>query len=380
MQPRHHLLLTCAGALVALGCAGNAPPGAVPRASTSGGVTLSSPRPARNGALRVLVYHDMEGLAGQDDYRTFNYSHPEYYAKGQGYLVADINAVVDGLFAGGATSVEIIDAHGSGNPNPDVDRARLDKRATQLTRNAPFRHYVDVVAPDTYDAIVAVGMHAKTGSKGFASHTVTIGMGLSMNGHAITETEIVAYSWGRVGVPVIFVSGDDRLQRDLATMPWLQYVVTKRATSASTVELRNVAEVHAEMRAKAAAAVRALASAKTMRANEPVRAALKVVRPASLAMLRGVPGVALSADGDEVTFEANDFQGAYDGLNALIGVARLAYPTTTNEVVREHRDSTLIARLQRERLMERWFDVESERWHPPAPTAPTPGRKYYGAQ
>ena len=67
MQPRHHLLLTCAGALVALGCAGNAPPGAAPRASTSGGVTLSSPRPARNGALRVLVYHDMEGLAGQDD-------------------------------------------------------------------------------------------------------------------------------------------------------------------------------------------------------------------------------------------------------------------------------------------------------------------------
>jgi hypothetical protein len=47
---------------------------------------------------------------------------------------------------------------------------------------------------DTYDAIVAVGMHAKTGST--CPHTVTIGMGLSMNGHAITETEIVAYSWG----------------------------------------------------------------------------------------------------------------------------------------------------------------------------------------
>jgi D-amino peptidase len=340
---------------------------------------VHTPVAVRAGApIRVLVYHDMEGLAGQDDYRTFNYSHPEFYAKGRAYLAADINAVVDGLFAGGATSVEVIDAHGSGNPAPDLDPALLDKRATQLTRDAPFRHYVDVVAPDTYDAIVAVGMHAKTGSVGFASHTVTIGMGLAMNGHAITETEIVAYSWGRVGVPVIFVSGDDRLQRDLATLPWIEYVVTKQATSANTVVLRDVPTVHAEMRAKAAQAVRSLARARSVRVQEPVRAALKVVAPASLAMLRGVPGVALSAAGDEVAFEAPDFQAAYDGLNALIGVARLAYPTTTNEVVREHADGARISRLQRERLMERWFDVESGRWQ--APTVTRPVRKYYGAQ
>lgn len=379
------MTLSALGACIALGCssAARGAPATAASArveSTSDGVTLTAPRTPRPGTMRVLVYHDMEGLAGQDDYRTFNYSHPEYYAKGQGYLVADINAVVDGLFAGGATSVEIIDAHGSGNPSPDVDRARLDTRATQLTRDKPFRHYVDIVAPDTYDAIVAVGMHAKTGSQGFASHTVTIGMGLSMNGHAITETEIVAYSWGRVGVPVIFVSGDQRLQRDLATMPWLQYVVTKHATSASTVRLRNVDSVHAEMRAKAADAVRGLANAKVMRVNEPVRAALKVVRPASLEMLRGVPGVALAPSGDEVTFAGATFQEAYDGLNALIGVARLAYPTTINEVLREHRDSALIARLQRERLMERWMDIESGRWQPPAAPAPAPGRKYYGAQ
>jgi hypothetical protein len=124
--------------------------------------------------------------------------------------------------------------------------------------------------------------------------------------------------------------------------------------------------------------VRSLARARSVRVQEPVRAALKVVAPASLAMLRGVPGVALSAPGDEVTFEAADFQAAYDGLNALIGVARLAYPTTTNEVLREHADGARISRLQRERLMERWFDVESGRWQ--APTVARPTRKYYGAQ
>lgn len=343
-------------------------------------VTLSAPPARSDSTLRVLVYHDMEGLAGQDDYRTFNYSHPAFYARGREWLAADINAVVDGLFAGGATSVEIVDAHGSGNPAPDLDPARLDKRATQLTRDSSFRQYVDIVEPNRYDAVVAVGMHAKTGSGGFASHTYTLGMDIVMNGRSITETELVAMSWGRAGVPVIFVSGDDKLAGDLATMPWINFVITKHATSASTVRLRDVDSVHAEMRTRAADAVRRIGEAKVMTVNTPVRAALRVVPPASLSMLDGVPGITLSSDRKEVAFTAPDFPTAYDGVVALIGVARLSYPQVQAEVIRAHRDSATILRLQRERLMERWLDVESGRWSAPAPAAPTPGRKYYGAQ
>src|SRR5688572_12057981 len=372
------IVAACAAAAA---CSGGAPsPAPAADTTSTAGVSLGAPAARRDSALRVLVYHDMEGLSGQDDYRTFNYSHPEHYAKGQEYLAGDINAVVDGLFAGGATTVEIVDAHGSGNPSPDLVPAKLDPRATQLTRDSSFRQYVDIVAPDTYDAVVAVGMHAKTGSRGFASHTYTLGIDLWMNGRSITETELVAYSWGRAGVPVIFVSGDDRLADDLKTMPWIQYVVTKKATSANTVELRNVDSVRAEMKTKAAEAVRQLANAKVTRVSEPVRAEIRVVPPARLSMLRGVPGVALGPEGTAVSFEAKDFAAAYDGLVSLIGVATLAYPAVQNEVIRDHRDSTMIRRLQRERLMMRWFDVESGRWNPPAPPARTPGRKYYGAQ
>jgi D-aminopeptidase len=205
-------------------------------------------------------------------------------------------------------------------------------------------------------------------------------MDIVMNGRSITETELVAMSWGRVGVPVIFVSGDDKLAGDLATMPWISYVVTKHATSASTVRLRDVDSVHAEMRTKASEAVRRIGEAKVMTVNTPVRAALRVVPPASLAMLNGVPGISLSSDRKEVTFVAPDFLAAYDGVVALIGVARLSYPQVQAEVVRAHQDSASIIRLQRERLMERWLDVESGRWSPPAPATPAPGRRYYGAQ
>jgi hypothetical protein len=96
--------------------------------------------PTTGAPVRVLLYHDMEGLAGQDDWRTFLFSHPEKYPDGQKLLAADLNAVIDGLFAGGATQVDVVDAHGSGNPDPDVRRELLDPRAR--SRCSATRHSI----------------------------------------------------------------------------------------------------------------------------------------------------------------------------------------------------------------------------------------------
>ena len=58
------------------------------------GRLLSDPAPATDGQLRVLVYHDMEGLSGQDDWRTFDFGHPSHYEPGRRLLTADVNAVI----------------------------------------------------------------------------------------------------------------------------------------------------------------------------------------------------------------------------------------------------------------------------------------------
>jgi D-amino peptidase len=331
--------------------------------------------PTPKAAVRVLVYHDMEGLAGQDDWKTYLFSHPEKYPEGQKMLAADLNAVIDGLFAGGATQVDVVDAHGSGNPEPDVRRDLLDQRAKQVFRDKAFDPYVDLTAPNTYDAVVAVAMHAKTGSRGFASHTITLGMDVLLNGQPITESEIVAYSWGRVGVPLIFVSGDDRLQNDLKNMPWLEFVVTKKATSSSTVELRNVDSVHAEMKEKAARAVRNLPKAKVMKVAEPLQAGLHAVPPATLAPLEGVPGINYAKE--TVTFTAPTFRAAYDGVLALVRVARGGYSGVLVENVRKFPEGKQIMAGYSDSLFMRWMDYESGRWKPPAPT-PASNKTFHG--
>jgi D-amino peptidase len=345
--------------------------------------TLEAPRPPANGRLKVLVLHDMEGLAGQDDWKTFDFDFPDAYRRGQELLVADVNAVIDGLFAGGATQVEVVDGHGSGNPDPDIRRDLLDPRATQVLRDRPFRQYVDLVAPDAYDGVVLVGMHAKTGSGGFASHTFTLGIEFIVNGLRITESELVAFSWARQRVPVILVTGDDRLKADLEpTMPWIEYVTVKTATSASTAVPRPVAEAHAEMRVKAKRAAERLrlpdaGGLRAMRLREPVQAAVRVVPPASLAVLRNVPGVRYADE--QVSFEAADYQAAYDGMVALTNVASRAYPSILAEVVRGRPGGEDALTGYAEALTMRWLDVESGRWSPP-PAVPTAPRKYHGAR
>ncbi len=346
--------------------------------------TTEAPRLPAAGQLRVLVLHDMEGLAGQDDWRTFDFDYPEQYRKGQELLVGDVNAVISGLFDGGATKVEVVDGHGSGNQEPDIRRDLLDRRATQVLRDAPFRQYVDLVRPDVYDAVVLVGMHAKTGSGGFASHTFTLGMDFIVNGLSITESELVAFSWARAGVPVILVSGDDKLRADLApTMPWIEFVTVKTATSASTAVLRPLAEARADLRSGAKRAVERLRSAnggghKAMKLREPVQAALRVVPPASLSLLRNVPGINLADD--RVTFEAKDYQAAYDGLVALTNVASRSYPAVLTEMIAARPDGAQTLVDFNTALTTRWLDVESGRYPARPVPVPAPPRKYHGAR
>ena len=324
--------------------------------------TLEDVAPDTGDGIRVLIVHDMEGLSGQDDPRSYRFG-TEQYPSGQEMLAADVNAVVDGLFAGGATEVVIADGHGSGNPDPDLRTDLLDERATQIIRDEPFDTYFDLPESEEIDAVAVVGMHSKTGSGGFAAHTFTLGIDLLINGQSITETELVALSWGRFGVPVIFASGDDKLRGDLETMPWIEYVTVKDAPSADSAIVRPVEEARADLREGARRAVERLGEARYLQASGPVRASLHAVPPASLRFLEGVPGIDYADD--TYSFTAADMREAYDGLVAVVGMARVGYQSLLQEVVAARPDAGEIMSGFSDALWQRWHDQESGRYARP---------------
>jgi len=318
----------------------------------------------------------MEGISGQNDVRSLDFGNPEYEVA-RGWLTDDVNAVIDGLFAGGADEVVVVDAHGSGNPEPDVLLDRMDSRADMMDRGEPFRPYVDLTEAGLYDAIAVVCMHSRTGGGGFAAHTYTLGMDWILNDMSINETEIIAYAWGQVGVPVIFASGDNKLAEQLEWMTWLQFVTVKTALAADDAELRPFDDVHQEMRASATRAVQNIPTSMAVMLTTPIKAQLRAVPPAGLDQLEGVPGI--DYQDQTVTFVADDYLAAYDGIEALIGVATQGYMGLLNAAVGEQTNSAAIRRRFVELLFGRWADVESGRWEAPA-SEPAGGgdERYFG--
>jgi D-amino peptidase len=343
---------------------------------SSVGRHLSEPAPNTDGITKILVYYDMEGISGQNDMRSLSFGNEEYN-QAREWLTNDVNAVIDGLFSGGADEVYVVDAHGSGNPDPDILVEKMDERAQLVSRDESFDAYTALTEKGVYDAVAVVCMHSKTGGGGFAAHTYTIGMDWILNDMSINETEIIAYSWGRADVPLIFASGDDTLQEQLEWMDWLEYVMVKTARGAGDAELIPFEEVHQNMREAAKRAVENLPNSKVTHLTLPIKAQLRAVYPARLDQLEGVPGI--DYKDQTVTFTAENFQEAYDGIAAFIGVATRGYVRLLGDVIDTHDNARQIYEEYGEKIESIWVEVESGLWKPPAkPEKKAAKRQYFG--
>jgi D-amino peptidase len=341
--------------------------------------TVNAVRPDADGTIRILLYYDMEGISGVNQMAQTGFGNPEYET-GRDYLTQDVNAVVAGLFDGGADAVDVTDAHGSGNPEPDVDLGKLDPRAKMIYKEASFAPYIDLPETEKYDAVAVVCMHAKTGSPGFISHTFNGGCDWIINGKSINETEIIAYSWGRYGIPVIFASGDDVLKGQLEYMDWLEYVVVKKALSWTDAELYPLDQVHAEMEAKAKKAVENLSRAKYVVFTEPLTAALRTQYPADHSILEGVPGI--DYKNRTVTFPAKTYREAYDGIVKLIQVAGLGRLKLLQEYLAQSEQGPQIIKDARAYMVRKYEDWMAGKWDPDAAPAQEEKKdeKHFGAR
>lgn len=330
--------------------------------------TAAAQRSAPRDETRILVYYDMEGASGITSGSMFDLLRtPEMWARGRGFLIADVNNVVAGLFEGGATAVDVLNTHGGGGDTL-VPRHRLDPRARILSRRSPQVGYDPAarVLDSGYAAVVAVAMHDKPLSGGFSPHTIRTGTTPVVNGIGLTEVELLGYSAGVEGVPLIFVSGDDVLGRSLRrTMPWVEYVVVKR-TSGGDVQPLASAEVEASLRLAAARAVRGLSEPGRMRAlvvTPPIQAGVFASYPSWISpMLADLPGIQVR--GDTATFMADDYPAAYRGIRALMFLAASSSEGLMVDELRRSPEGRRLTREAMDTVMARWAAFEHGTWRP----------------
>jgi D-amino peptidase len=159
--------------------------------------------------MNVFVMVDMEGISGIC--KGVQVSEGEPYQTGRRYLTQDVNACVEGCIAGGAKRVVVRDAHWQGFNFVWED---LDDRAEYIQGSSGRQRMPDIAK---FDGLILLGYHAMAGTaEAILEHTMSsrAWQNFWINGVKSGELAIDAGMAGDHGVPVIMVSGDDKVCRE----------------------------------------------------------------------------------------------------------------------------------------------------------------------
>jgi D-amino peptidase len=258
--------------------------------------------------MKVFISVDMEGIAGVTgrDEITREGKDYERYRK---LMTAEANQAIAGAFDAGATEVVVNDSHG-GMRNLLYDE--LDPRAALTSGfNKPLAMMEGVAGAA---AAVFIGYHARAGQfPAVMDHTISGAQVHNwwMNGVLVGEAQLNAALAAYFGVPVVLVSGDDCLAREIEdTLPGTRTVVVKDALGQFTATSRPRAAVHDALRTGVRAAVEARDTVPIRPVSGPVTFRLEFTRSAYAEVAALLPQVA-RIDGRTIEVTGTDLLEAW---------------------------------------------------------------------
>jgi D-amino peptidase len=206
----------------------------------------------------VYIIGDMEGLASvvrnATEMRPVDRGGTPQHERFRQELTDEVNAVIAGARAAGATQFIVNEGHG-GTLFRNVLPDELDPAAI-LIRGYPKPIVMSTGLNPRVDAMMIVGAHANAGSPGVISHSFAFDS-FTVNGRQLNETGIAAFIGGEMGIPMILAAGDDALTSETREMLGpLETVTVKTVFSGSAAAALSPARVHGLLRAAAARAVR----------------------------------------------------------------------------------------------------------------------------
>jgi len=176
--------------------------------------------------MLVVLSADMEGVSQLRTAREIVAACPEYWETGKPHYEAEVAAACEGLLAGGATEVVVLDNHGSGNP-ANIGAAALPAGARQETWN------VWDLPERGVDAMFQVGYHARGGVDGFLSHTYAFDLRLRCGDELISESHGRAWA---AQTRLIGITGNDLHEQTLDSLSDTPFLVVQRSAGHRAVE------------------------------------------------------------------------------------------------------------------------------------------------
>jgi D-amino peptidase len=183
-------------------------------ASTAAGRGLATQAAQEKKGLKIYISVDMEGVTGVV---TADQLTPQgfEYQKFREQMTDEVNAAIMGASAAGATEFVVSDSHGNAE-SLLLDKLSPSDRVT-LVRGFPRPLSMMEGIDSSFDGVIFIGYHASTNNtEGVRAHTISSAYltNISLDGVPMPEAGINAAIAGQFGVPVIMISGDDRIVKE----------------------------------------------------------------------------------------------------------------------------------------------------------------------
>ena len=225
--------------------------------------------------MRIFVMTDMEGASGVCVREHVMKGQPLYQA-GRRFLTWDVNACVEGCFAGGATEVVVKDAHGGHADNFIWED--LDPRAEYIMGDTGRERLAGI---GDCDALMLLGFHAMAGTpEAILEHTMSSGawQNFWLNGRKTGEIGVEAAIAGDHGVPTVLVTGGDKACREAEDFsPGVLTACVKQSLSVEGGRLLSAEAAHRLITDRSAEAIGLVGKVQPYKVEPPVTARLERV-------------------------------------------------------------------------------------------------------
>ncbi|MCJ7643345.1 MAG: M55 family metallopeptidase [Candidatus Aminicenantes bacterium] len=270
--------------------------------------------------LKVYISADMEGVWGIVHSDQTSPESPEY-GPARKWMTDDVNAVIVGLFEGGATEVVVNDSHG-GMRNLIADG--LDPRAFLISGSPKTLSMMQGI-DGTFQACLFIGYHAKAGTEAaILDHTISSSVvySIRVNGREMPELGLNGAIAGYFNVPVIMVSGDTALcgQAKSVLGAGTVGVAVKDAVGRYAAKMLPRDDACRLLKEGAKEALLKCASVKPFVVQPPCRFELEFHTSGQAEVAWLVPGVT-RADARTAVFSNGDYLEGFRLLRALIALA-----------------------------------------------------------
>ena len=182
--------------------------------------------------MKLFISADIEGCAGVTLSAETHKNEP-VYARYARQMTEEVAAVCEAALACGADEIVVKDGHGDAG---NIDVTAMPEGVTLIRGKSGHPINMMFGLDGTFDAVLYVGYHAPAGDPGSPlSHTSTGNSNfILLNGKRMSEFMLNSYTAALYGVPVVFLSGDERICRLAGELvPGITTVSTKRGVGGS---------------------------------------------------------------------------------------------------------------------------------------------------